>query len=285
VADASWNVLVVNNASTDDTAEVLRSARASYSLRSVVEPNAGLAYARNRAIEECQQSELILFTDDDVLVEPDWLSEFLGAARRHPDAVGFGGRIDGWFPVEPDPDLVRAFPALARGFCGLDRGPDERVLGDEDVTGANMGFRTAAIADLRFRTDLGVKGAQTVGGDELDFQNRIRSRGGSLVWVPTMRVRHYVDPARMTLPYLLKFAEDAGRREVRLHGIPHGPRFAGVPRWLVRRALEHGGAALRHRFAGRRAAALSETRQRNEFAGMAKECWTLSRRGDSRGPG
>src|SRR5437879_759573 len=87
-----WTVLVVNNASTDDTATLLESFAPPYSFRSVFESTPGLSAARNRALAE-NRSDFILFTDDDVLVDQNWLIQFIAAHRRHPDGAAFGGPI------------------------------------------------------------------------------------------------------------------------------------------------------------------------------------------------
>src|SRR5690606_8376837 len=73
-ADLAWDVLVVDNASTDDTADLLKSltSKTTFPFRWVTEPTAGLSAARNRAMAECR-ADYALFTDDDVQVEPDWI--------------------------------------------------------------------------------------------------------------------------------------------------------------------------------------------------------------------
>jgi len=268
-----WEVLVVDNGSTDGTSAFLRSFQPTgYRLRSVTEAQLGLSAARNRALIE-SQTEIIFYTDDDVLVDPDLLTALVDAAERHPRGSAFGGVIDPWFPVEPDPILMAAFPALRRGFCGVDLSLGEGALPEgRHVIGANMGYRRSHIDGLRFREDLGPKGLDTIGGDEMVFQDQIRARGGAIVWVPSMRLRHYVDPSRMTLSYLLRFAEDVGRKEIRLHGVPVGARVAGVPRWLLGNAAKEHARALLSRVRVDRTQALVHGRRAAEFGGMIKEC-------------
>jgi len=87
-----------------------------------------------------------------------------------------------------------------------------------------------------------------------------------------MKVRHYVDPTRMTLSYLLRFAEDAGRKEIRLKGVPPGTRIAGVPRWLIGNALKEHARALAEDLRLSRVGALVHRRKAAEFGGMVKEC-------------
>lgn len=267
-------MLVVDNASTDDTASLLRSLvnKTSFPFRWITEPTPGLSPARNRAMAECR-ADYALFTDDDVQVEPDWIAAFCEAVSRHPDAACFGGPVLPWFPLAPDPVLEEAFPALKRGFCGtLTEKPEGVLPAGHHAVGANMGFSLARTVGVQFRTDLGVNGTDTVGGEEMAYQDELRGRGHSIVWVPSMRVRHYVAPERMTLSYLLKFARDAGRKEIRLRGVPPGTRLAGVPRWLLRRALAERGAALMKSLRGQRAAALHHERLYQEFMGMIDEC-------------
>src|SRR4051812_4932182 len=78
-----WEILVVNNNCTDDTDDVLSRHFAGLPLRRVFEPRQGLSNARNAAIDVAA-GELICWTDDDVLVDPGWLSAYVEAASRWP---------------------------------------------------------------------------------------------------------------------------------------------------------------------------------------------------------
>src|SRR4051812_17135636 len=70
-----YEVLVIDNNSRDHTAEVVaRFATARPAPRHILEPQQGLDYGRNRAIAEAR-GEIILFADDDILVQPDWLTQ------------------------------------------------------------------------------------------------------------------------------------------------------------------------------------------------------------------
>ena len=87
----AWELVVVHNGSTDDTAEVL--AGMAGKLRTVVEPLPGKSRALNRAMAAAR-GELLVFTDDDVEPDRAWLDEIAAAARRHPEVDCFGGRIN-----------------------------------------------------------------------------------------------------------------------------------------------------------------------------------------------
>ena len=117
--DTWWELVVVNNNSTDNTDKVLERFERRLPLRRVFEPMPGLSNARNTALREAK-GDYVLWTDDDVLVSEGWLGGFVESVRANPSASLYGGPIDAAFLVEPDAKLLAGFPILARGFCGLD---------------------------------------------------------------------------------------------------------------------------------------------------------------------
>ena len=266
--DTRWDLLIVNNGCAKSTTEVCRAFAGTLPIREVREPRLGLSHARNAALDQAC-GDYVLWTDDDVLPDPHWLEAFLESTERHPAASAFGGRVDPWFQVPPDPDLLEAFPALRRGFCGLDHGPEEIELPPgKNVFGANMAFAMSAIRDMRFDPNLGRSGRRQIGGEELKFVEQLRARGGRVVWCPAMRLRHLVAQERATLSYLQRFYFGVGQHEVILGGIPSGTRLLGVPRWLLRRYVELAYRELRWRSVRRRVQALVALRERKTVAGM-----------------
>jgi glycosyltransferase involved in cell wall biosynthesis len=87
-----WELLVVDNNSTDQTPDVLAEFAGQLPLR-LREPKPRKSNAANLVVKEAR-GEYILWTDDDVLVEPDWLRQYVTAFQRYPNAEVFGGRID-----------------------------------------------------------------------------------------------------------------------------------------------------------------------------------------------
>ena len=275
----TWEVLVVNNNCTDATDDVIASFQPRLAMRRVFEARPGLTNARNRALTK-SRGDYIVFTDDDVLVNPQWLIAFVDAARRHPEAAAFTGPVEPWFPVSPDPVLIDVFPELRRGFCGTRLDSTEGPLPDElldTVCGVNMGFRINAVQDLRFDPKLGPTPEEPgKAGDEADFLKSIRRRGGSVLWCPDMTIRHFVDPSRMSLAYLLRFSFGRGRMLIRRDGVS-GPRIAGVPRWILTRLIRESATyALLALSPGRRRA-LRALRECSRLRGMMAECLDLRR--------
>lgn len=273
---ATWEVVVVDNGSTDGTADVLRRFSDRLPLRTAQEAVNGLSRARNRALEHVQ-GDYVLWTDDDVEVDVGWLRAFTEGARQFPDATVFGGPVAPWFPSPPDPDLLEAFPALALGFCGVDHKVPPGLLGPEfNINGANMAFHRGRTATLRFDPAFGPARNRAIAGDERNFIDRCRSVGGSVVWLPDMRVRHYVMPERMSLHYLLRYYHDYAMTTVRRDGPPPGVRLFGVPRWALR---EVASSALRitmlRPFLARREYLLA-LRSHHYYRGVVRECLTSS---------
>lgn len=98
----SWEIIVVDNNSTDRTAEVVQTYQASwqcpYPLRYYFEAQQGAAFARARAIKEAQGA-LIGFLDDDNLPAPNWVSAAYSFGQEHPSVGAYGSQIHGIFEV------------------------------------------------------------------------------------------------------------------------------------------------------------------------------------------
>ena len=92
-----------------------------------------------------------------------------------------------------------------------------------------LAFRKAALDGLRFEARLGAKRDEGYGHEDVEFVRRVLARGGSAVWSPQFRVQHYVDPARMSPAYLVRFERDRARSRIRASRRPSGPNIFGVP--------------------------------------------------------
>jgi glucosyl-dolichyl phosphate glucuronosyltransferase len=232
-----WELLVVNNNSTDNTEDMLASFRGRLPIQSVFEPSPGVAHARNRAAAAATGS-YIVWADDDVLVARDWLKEYVAAFRQRPAAVLFGGPILPAFEGDNPPEwLRRGFPAVQSAFGARDMG--ERPLrleveGDRIPYGANYAIRSTTQRVFRYDPDLG-RSPQRVwsGGEEWEVFRAVLGSGGEGWWVPHAQVQHHVPRSYQTVGYLRRYYVAQGRYEVRVRP-PHGTRLFGKPRWLWR---------------------------------------------------
>jgi hypothetical protein len=134
----------------------------------------------------------------------------------------------------------------------------------------------SAIAGLRFDPALGMTQTALGGGEETAFVAALRARGETVVWAPDMRVRHYVDPARMQVGYLIRLARDRGRSKIREKGIPAGPRVAGAPVRLWLRFFGAAAAAALTYLTGRRIRAAGRFARSESYRVRILECWAVT---------
>jgi glycosyltransferase involved in cell wall biosynthesis len=233
-----WEVIVVNNNSTDATDAIIAAFATRLPIRGIVEPRAGLSNARNRAVDEAC-GEYIVFTDDDVLVEPEWLVAYDAAFRRYPDAGQFGGPIDPWFEGAPPDWLRESFSLIGPAFAAIDHGRDPRRLDDDHPAfGANIAARTAVLRQYRFDPSLGRTGNNMLSGEETTLFAAMRRDGVIGWWVPGARVRHFVPRHRQTLAYLRKWCTGVGWYQGMAPPRPDERVLLGVPFWVWRQLVE-----------------------------------------------
>jgi glucosyl-dolichyl phosphate glucuronosyltransferase len=233
-----WEVLVVDNNSSDQTRQVVEDFCRRYPgrFRYLFESQQGLSCARNAGIRE-SQSEILSFTDDDAIVEPDWLWNLTSALQGR-EWIGAGGRIipvwprplPGWLSTD-DPNTMGPFGAFN---VGTEAGPLKRP-----PFGGNMAFQREAFGKYGgFRADLGRSGSNLQGREDLEFANRLLAAGERLRYEPDAVVRHPVAESRMQKRYVLRWWYWYGRSEIAESG-PADAKWLirGVPLYLFRRLV------------------------------------------------
>jgi glucosyl-dolichyl phosphate glucuronosyltransferase len=231
-----WELLVVNNNCTDDTDAVIARHSDKLPLRRLHEPKPGLSNARNCAVA-ATKGDLLIWTDDDVLVDKEWLAAYAKAAADWPAAY-FGGPVDPWFAASPPAWIERNLDQLANPFAIRQYGDEHRLFQDgEYPVGANMAFRTTVLREYSFDSRLGREGANLIGGEEYEVFQRLMQAGLRGVWVGSARVRHYIPSDRLTRRYLESWHRGVGRTLVRRNCRTDGRHWWSVPRWVYRRYL------------------------------------------------
>lgn len=221
-----WQVLVVDNASTDGTAECVRRHEERGNLpglRRVYEAEQGLTAARRRGVRETN-ADWIAFVDDDNLLEPGWLEAIGRAIRAHPDAGGVGGRVIlDW--TAPPPAYLREF-----GFCFA-----EQQAGDEDsvvasLAGAGMVLRRSALIESGWldRPLLADRvGKSLVSGGDVELAQRVKSAGYALWYTPAAVMRHRIPAGRTTRRYLFRINLGLGMSEALVSALTWPGDWAG----------------------------------------------------------
>jgi glycosyltransferase involved in cell wall biosynthesis len=205
-------VLVVDNASTDDTPSVLADLgrQADPALRVVTEPRLGLSAARNRALATAR-GEMVAFLDDDAVPRPGWLAALI-APFAAPGVACVGGRIRLRFESSPPAWLV---PELYGALSAYDLGDQPRQIcygRDNYPYGGNVSFRTsAARAAGGFSTQVGLRGTEQLQHEETDLCYRLEGAGGEIRYAPDAVVDHWITPERLTPAWLLARHASGGR--------------------------------------------------------------------------
>jgi glycosyltransferase involved in cell wall biosynthesis len=226
-----WEVLVVDNNSSDQTHEVVDDFCRRYPgrFRYLFERRQGKSYALNTGIREAR-GEVLAFTDDDVTVEPEWLQHLTAALGRAAQWAGAGGRI---LPaqtfVQPRWMSLEEPYSLGGALCGLfDFGDDPRKL-DRAPYGANMAFRKDMFEKYGgFRTDLGPPPGGEMQGEDGEFGLRLMAAGERLRYEPWAIVHHPVSMDRLKKEYFLAWWFRYGRAQIRMKG--KRPPVWGIPR-------------------------------------------------------
>lgn len=234
-------ILVVDNASTDDTRQVVaRHAAANPSLRYAFEQRQGLSYARNAGIA-LTRAPLVAFTDDDVRVGGDWLRGLHGAFARHPDAACVGGPV---LPIWPPAGVPLWLTERHWAPLGVqDYGNHElRIDASTPVCliGANLAFRREAIQALG-GFDPAVQRVGDGGGstEDHDYHIRLWQSGRFAVYDPRVRADAVITPARIEKTHHRTWHFGHGRHLARMR-LPEIERSRihvfGAPVHLLRQA-------------------------------------------------
>jgi glucosyl-dolichyl phosphate glucuronosyltransferase len=236
-AFVDWEILVVDNNSTDETRDVTEEFCRKYPgrFRYAFEPRQGKSRALNYGIR-LTNAEILAFRDDDVEVDPDWLRN-LTFSLKDGAWAGAGGRIltEAGFVPPPWMDTKGRY-ALAP-LAMFDLGPEAGEL-KEAPFGTNMAYRREVFLKYGdFRTDLGPQPGSEIRNEDTEFGSRLLAAGERFWYEPSALVYHSVPRNRIRKSYFLAWWYDKARAEMREHGIPRGARtyLLGVPSFLLRR--------------------------------------------------
>ncbi len=214
-AGVAWELIVVDNNSTDNTAEVLQEASAALPLVRLFVTSGGQNRARNAALGIIR-GDLIMFTDDDAVPDPQCLQAYLSAAHRWPDDAIFGARVEPHFP--PGTPAWMKSPAFSFSSTAFARyaPADHEGYVERHPYGPSFAIRRSALGKHRFPEHLGPQEGSYAMGGEGHFLRRIRSDGRAFVYVPSARVEHVIRPDQITPEWLMQRANKKGRGQVYL---------------------------------------------------------------------
>jgi len=238
-----WEVVVVDNNSADNTREVVEAYRARpFPVRYLFEPTQGLSHARNTGVRE-STGEILLFTDDDVCPEPDWVQTIVDGMRAE-QCDACGGYIAPAWERPPPSWLTERF----HGFLAIraDREDSFRLTPDTPPPfGANMAFKRDVFRRFgHFDVTRGRKGSNLASGEDGELFGRLLRNGGRVMFFGNARVHHRIEAFRITKRYFRRWRFQTSRNLGETLGLPGARRIAGIPLYLFPQLLHAVGRAM-----------------------------------------
>ena len=256
-----YEVVVVDNNSTDDTRAVIGALVSGGLVRYASEPVQGLSHARNRGVATAR-ADILAFTDDDVRVDPTWVRSIARAFAEHPDVDMVGGRVEPEWEAEPPAWLPQA------GYAPLalvDYGAEAfRIAPAEPrcLIGANVAIRRQALERLHgFSARVQRVGDGIGSTEDHEFQMRLLEAGAAALYDPRVAVRAAVPRERLSKRYHRAWHKGHGR----FYALMRDPLFEqsragtvfGVPAHVYRSAVGEAWAWASNVLRGRRSLAFA----------------------------
>lgn len=230
-----FNVLVVDNNSQDQTKRVFEdcASHSRHKMHYVFESKQGLSNARNAGVE-ASRADIILFTDDDVIPEPNWVVE-LSSVFSDRDVEVAGSRI---LPIWHSPPPRWLTEDLWGYLALLDLGNQFVDLEKDTIWGASMGFRRETLISVGlFNPSLGRTKGKLFSGEESAVIRTIREQGGKVIYTPATTAHHKIEKERVAKRYFRRWALDDGELQGILFECTNGRKFLEVPLHRYRKLL------------------------------------------------
>lgn len=195
----TYEILVIDNASTDETATVVEeiAAQTTVPIRRVLEQQQGVVHARNCGVREAN-SEWIAFFDDDQLADPQWLQNLLSMANKK-QVRCVGGAVYLQLPAGENRQLAPVCRMLLGETIGMEteRTYNHRVT---PGTGNLLVHRTVFDEIGCFNPEFHQRGEDT------DLFLRMLDAGNSAWFTPHAIVHHIIPAERLEADYLKRLA-------------------------------------------------------------------------------
>lgn len=234
---SQFDVLVVDNASSDGTRQIVEARLPNPKLRYVYESTLGLSVARNRGAKETT-SDILAYLDDDAVAEPCWLRELLGAYEQNDNLAIAGGKVTLIWPEDcsQPPDWISLNLQGALGYYNL--GDEVVEIHNPGLTprGLNYSIRRTFLESMGgFDLNLGRVGQKLLSNEELVMTELALKNRWHVYYLPGALVAHNVAPERISRTWFLSRSWWQGISEY------YRDRFTHKTTWTQ---LQQGGERL-----------------------------------------
>lgn len=207
-----WEILLINNNSTDNSVEIIShfSKSSSIPIRYILESEQGIAFARNRAIKESQASTFLAFIDADELPGKAWLSTAIDSLQNHSsDCVG--GKIDIDLLTRPKWLCDSLLPFLGL----LDHGSTPmKIINDKTpIWSGNIAYRLSLFKGGEpFDTRYNRKGKGIGGGEDSILFRKLLASNCYMRYEPKMQIVHHIPPEKLRRYYFVMLHFISGKK-------------------------------------------------------------------------
>lgn len=210
-----YEILLVDNNCTDNTRSVCENFVKSHPdiiFRYVIETEQGLSAARNKGIKEAK-GEIIIYVDDDALVDTNYIRSFAEHFIAHPETMAAGGPIEPLYETEEPLWMSPYTKALLTGWMNygdyVREYPQGRYPG-----GGNAAYRKKVFDKIGlFNTELGRKGSALLASEEKDIFDKMHSLGMKIEYLPTPILHHIIPQVKLEKPYFERLTRQIGESE------------------------------------------------------------------------
>ena len=213
-------IVVIDNNSTDNTAEIVNEYRSRLPVSLLKETRQGKNRALNKALTECALKEIVVFADDDVTPAKNWFQEIISSTRRWPAIDVFGGKIDVLWPNGREPRWAAADWVKAFGYSWHHYAAGEALYKPPACPlGPNFWVRNVVFESVpHFDESIGPNSRNRIMGSETSFLMELQRRKFQMLYYPAACVQHRITATDCRLQVLRRRAYTFGRGQVRLHG-------------------------------------------------------------------
>ncbi|AUT00415.1 glycosyltransferase [Nostoc sp. CENA543] len=199
-----FEVIVVDNGSSDRTREVTEERANDPRLKYIFEPVLGLSVARNTGAKTAK-SEIIAYLDDDAVASPSWLQVLYDAYQNNQQLAIAGGKVTLLWPPNIEPPKWLS-PGLAGNLGAYDLGDSVVYIDQPGLTprGLNYSIRRQFLTEIGgFDPQLGRVGKNLLSNEELQMTELALKKGWQVAYLPAALVAHNVAPERINRSWFL----------------------------------------------------------------------------------
>jgi glycosyltransferase involved in cell wall biosynthesis len=202
---AEFEVVVVDNGSSDRTSEVVAQRASHPRLKYVFEPIIGLSVARNTGAKVAS-GKILAYLDDDAVASKCWLQVFAHAYKNNSKLAIAGGKVTLLWPESVEqPKWLSS--GLASNLGAYDLGDSTVYINQPGLTprGLNYSIRRSFLEEIGgFDIHLGRVGKNLLSNEELQMTEFALQKGWQVAYIPEALVAHNVAPERLKRSWFLK---------------------------------------------------------------------------------